>query len=1123
MEAAWSGLPMFPVKLLPVCSRTPTQRLVLWISALLSLLSGIASAATFTVVNTNDAGAGSLRWAITNANAQVTTSLIQFNLSGPGPHTIAPLSALALITSPVVIDGYSQPGASPNTLSNGHNAQIKIRLDGSLAAPTVQGLKLNSAGCTIRGLAIVNFGRQGIWLAGQSDTIVVGNYIGIDVNGTTSAGNGTHGVQSSSLNARVGGSDPADRNVISGNGGWAFFCQNSAGNQVLGNYIGVDASGTLARPNIAGGLYYTGQQSSSNRIGAPFAGNIISAHAGHAILITNTPNCFIEGNVIGSDWSRTRNLGNSWDAISLHLVTNVRVGGTNAGMGNFIAYNGGNGVVIGSGTNNPVLGNSFYRNGGMAIDLLPAGPTPNDPGDADTGPNNLQNYPVITSATNDGASLMVRGSFGGSIGTSYRVGLYAMNACGDGGRYVGSTTFTIASAGNYSWSLQLPGADIPETIVAATATTLSGDTSEFSPCVAVVRPPINPPVITGQPADVATRLGLTVGFNVTVSGTGPFSHQWRFDGAPLADATNAALILDSVSASVVGGYDVVVANSGGSVTSRLAQLSLLAPGAALITNVPVFLNPAIGSNLVVQIGFSGGGPYTFQWRLNGVNMEGQTNETLRLSNIQATNSGSYSLVIDSPFGSVETDPTLVVVQLPGLPFADNFASAEGLIFSTSFVGRGNNSSATSEADEPFPAGKEGGHSLWLRWVGPTNGVATFRTAGSAFDTLLAVYTGSEVNALTEVASDDDSGPALTSAVQFNVTAGQIYWLAVAGFGENFGEVVLSGTFEPSLLTLPEVISNPFDQVVADGGTAIFRVKTRNDAATYQWYRDGDAIPGATVDEWSLDKTGEGDVGTYSVRIGLNGRTIETAPVSLELVAAGQSLAGGRSHNKLRDAALAPPALRLPIVISETLALKGRAKSVPSVVRGYTGTQIFSTHRSTREPGEPNHCGVVGGSSKWIAFSPETNGVIYMNTDGSSYDTILAVYTGTGESYVLLKEVACDNNSGLDGRDSALSFVAERGTNYFVVVDGANGVSGTVKLNYGLLLPARLTVIGLNAGGYENLRVTGSAGMKFRIECSSAFGPWSPLFTTNSASATFDFTNPSLNDGAPRFYRALMLP
>src|SRR5512135_2117087 len=94
------------------------------------LMSGLASAATFTVTNTADTGAGSLRQAILDANASVGFDTIAFNIPGTGVHTITPVTELPYLTDPASIDGYTQPGASPNTDSIGTNAVILIELDG---------------------------------------------------------------------------------------------------------------------------------------------------------------------------------------------------------------------------------------------------------------------------------------------------------------------------------------------------------------------------------------------------------------------------------------------------------------------------------------------------------------------------------------------------------------------------------------------------------------------------------------------------------------------------------------------------------------------------------------------------------------------------------------------------------------------------------------------------------------------------------------------------------------------------------------------------------------------------------------------------------------------------------
>jgi hypothetical protein len=110
------------------------------------------------------------------------------------------------------------------------------------------------------------------------------------------------------------------------------------------------------------------------------------------------------------------------------------------------------------------------------------------------------------------------------------------------------------------------------------------------------------------------------------------------------------------------------------------------------------------------------------------------------------------------------------VQSPALPFADDFANA-GLLTAPSGFGSSNNFGATKELGEPNHAGKPGGRSLWINWVAPQNGIVTFFTEGTSFDTVLAAYVGASVSSLTEMASDDDSGPSLSSRISFRANAG----------------------------------------------------------------------------------------------------------------------------------------------------------------------------------------------------------------------------------------------------------------------------------------------------------------------------------------------------------------
>jgi len=129
---------------------------------LLCLLAS-AQASTFTVINTSDSGAGSLRQAISDANGNSGADTIAFNIPGSGVHTISPLTPLPTVTGPVTIDGYTQPGSSQNTLAVGDNAVLLVEISGALVSGTfTDGLDMFGGSSTIRGLVINHFPEFGI-------------------------------------------------------------------------------------------------------------------------------------------------------------------------------------------------------------------------------------------------------------------------------------------------------------------------------------------------------------------------------------------------------------------------------------------------------------------------------------------------------------------------------------------------------------------------------------------------------------------------------------------------------------------------------------------------------------------------------------------------------------------------------------------------------------------------------------------------------------------------------------------------------------------------------------------------------------------------------------------------
>ena len=307
-----------------------------------------------------------LRAAISEANHTDTSpgaDTINFAIPGSDVKTIAPETALPAITEAVSINGYTQPGASPNTKAVGSDAVLKIELNAA-GVPDGDGLFIAASNSTVRGLVINRARNSGI-LIGP---------------GTT-------------------------------------------GNKVVGNFIGTDATGT-------------------------------------------------------------QKLGNNY-GIHVYDGSNNTIGGTTAGERNVISGNERIGVVVygGGATGNRILSNSIFSNGLLGIDLKDDGPTANDTGDTDTGPNGLQNKPVLSSAKKGATgTTTVKGNLNSTPGKTFQLQFYSNPEGTDEGKtLLGSKSVTTDGTGNVTLTFSTTKAIRLGQNITATATNAStGDTSEFS-------------------------------------------------------------------------------------------------------------------------------------------------------------------------------------------------------------------------------------------------------------------------------------------------------------------------------------------------------------------------------------------------------------------------------------------------------------------------------------------------------------------------------------------------------------------------------------------------------------------------------------------------------------------
>jgi hypothetical protein len=628
------------------------------------------------------------------------------------------------------------------------------------------------------------------------------------------------------------------------------------------------------------------------------------------------------------------------------------------------------------------------------------------------------------------------------------------------------------------------------------------------------------PEIVEAPKDLIAVAGQTAEFVVVATGTIPLRYSWRRNGQllPASLQGQPVLTLSKVQPADAGSYTVTVTNLYGATSSPPALLTVLEPPKIILE--PVGQTNFPGATVVFAVEAVGTSPLGYTWRRNGVVIPGASNPTLTLRSVQLQDSGLYSVTVHNAAGAVDSAAVPLWVVEDRLPFADDFDKA-GVIGGLSGTGRGSNVGATAEPREWDHFGKRGGKSVWLAFVAQTSGIVTFRTTGSSFDTLLAAYQGSSLTSLEEMASDDDSGGFLTSEIRFNAQPNVVYHIVVDGLAGAEGDIVLSWTLEPTADQLPMIVVQPTDQLVGTSNFANFFVFAEGSQLTYQWYRNNEPLGGQTRP--TLDVPGSPNtVGTYFARVFQGARFVDSRRVLLEMSSTdpGAPPARNLAHDKFADAIadllpLSPPP-------AEFLPLGNRAAAPLALVAGYVGTQIFSSYGSVSEPGEPVHCGVVGGASQWFYYIAPTNGTVFVNTEGSGFDTILAVYTGPGTSFSTLVPVACDNNSGSNGLTSRLQFTAAADTVYYIAVDGVAGATGTVYLNYRLLVPMVLSQMALNEQ-VARFNITATPSYPFTVQVSTNLANWNRLVVTSTPSGKMTIYESNVPTGKKRFYRARQNP
>ncbi|MGA2500901.1 MAG: SdrD B-like domain-containing protein, partial [Tepidisphaeraceae bacterium] len=424
------------------------------------------------------------------------------------------------------------------------------------------------------------------------------------------------------------------------------------------------------------------------------------------------------------------------------------------------------------------------------------------------------------------------------------------------------------------------------------------------------------------------------------------------------------------------------------------------------------------------------------------------------------------------------------------PANDDFA-ARATLSGTSVTLTGMNLNATKESGEPDHAGRVGGTSVWWTWTAPFSGDVTIDTIGSNFNTLLAVYTGNSVSALTAVpngADDDIPGgqPGGPSKVTFGVTGGTVYQIAVDGYQGATGNFTLNLNLLPS----------------APGGVAA-TYGTNSGEVRVTW----NASAGASgYDVWR-DSSSTFSTAT-SLATGIQGLSFDdtTAVAGIPYwykVNACDNNGSGTLSSAVPDR----PA-------NDNFAAR-------ATLSGTSITLTGMNLNATQESGEPDHAGQAGGSSVWWTWTAPFSGSATIDTLGSNFNTLLAVYTGSNvRTLAGVAGGADDDVAGRSDGTSKVTFTANGGTVYQIAVDGYNGATGTIALS--------LQLIPLGPDGVAATYGTGSGGVRLTWNASagaSSYDVWRDSISDNGNSKiqiAADVQGPNFDDatavaGVPYWY------
>jgi len=798
-------------------------------------------------------------------------------------------------------------------------------------------------------------GIDGQYGGGQYN-LVEGNYIGTDITGNTALRQSAGMYISGEYNT-IGGTMAGARNIISGNALWgiSIFSSNYSitgfGNAVVGNYIGTDPTGTRSVANGTGISVEGGAD--DNTIGGtlPGEGNLISGNSSGIQLSRGTTNNLIQGNLIGTDKTGTVALGNAYNGIGIDGDNNT-IGGTTAGDGNTIAFNGSNGVDVDSGTGNSILGNSIFSNGSPGIFL-------NSTNDA----NDNQSAPVLTSMSSSSGGTIVTGTLQSVASTTFRVEFFANtmpdpSGFGQGQTYLGFATVTTNGSGNASFNATgLAALPAGQNYLSATATNLStGDTSQFDQDL-LVTPTTTTVTSSMNPAFLGQSVTFTATVAAAISGAGTPAGSVDFvdatTGLNLGTVTlaNGSATL-STSLLAVGANTITASYSGGSNAAGDYEVDFLPSSGSLTQTLSptiLILDPTAGGALSLSgnAGISIPGALVVDSNSKTA-LTASGNAEIKAGSIQVvggvSKSGNATLSPAATTGVKAVPDPLAALAVPtvksGAPYTGTPISESLSGNSTASISPGLYSQITVSGNASL---KLASGAYVVQGGGVTlSGNASVSCPGVTF--------------IVEGGGFSVSGNAAISGAGVTIfNAGSLYNATTGVDGGTFGSITLSGN---ASLSAPS--SGPY------AGILIFQARDNPKALSFS----GNAVQGITGTIYALEaqlaESGNAQIGSNSNPVSI---VVDTMTLSGNAVAQLTAAEGGT--------AFSPAQIRTAYGIND-LSLDGTGQTI-AIVDAYDDPQIYQALDTF-----DSQFGLTGsGPTLYQQYGPATSFLTVLNQNGQA--------------------------------------------------------------------------------------------------------------------------------------------